>query len=161
VGAESRLAELGLALPPAPSLPPHVRIPFEWARVVGDRVLLSGHGALDPSGVASPPFGRVPSEVSLEEAQASAYSVGLALLGSLRRAIRDLDRVRGWAVVNGFVNADAGYDRTTAVLNPLSDLLLEVFGDDRGRHARTAIGVSALPLNLPVIVSAEVLVAAA
>jgi enamine deaminase RidA (YjgF/YER057c/UK114 family) len=82
----------------------------------------------------------------------------LALLGSLRRAVGDLDRVQAWAVVNGFVNADAGYDRTTAVLNPLSDLLLDVFGD-RGRHARTAIGVSALPMNLPVVVSAEVLIA--
>jgi enamine deaminase RidA (YjgF/YER057c/UK114 family) len=159
VGAEARLAELNLNLPLAPSLPPHVRIPFEWARLVGDRVLLSGHGALDANGVACPPFGRVPGEVSLEEAQASARSAGLALLGSLRRAIGDLDRVQAWAVVNGFVNADAGYDRTTAVLNPISDLLLEVFGD-RGRHARTAIGVAALPMNLPVIASAEVLIAA-
>ena len=160
MSAEARLVELGLDLPPAPSLPSHVRIPFEWARVVGDRVLLSGHGALDMNGVVRPPFGRVPGEVSLEEAQASAHSVGLALLGSLRRAIGDLNRVQAWAVVNGFVNADVGYDRTTAVLNPLSDLLLDVFGD-RGRHARTAIGVSALPLNLPVIVSAEVLISAA
>jgi enamine deaminase RidA (YjgF/YER057c/UK114 family) len=159
VGAEARLIELGLVLPPAPDLPAHVRIPFEWARVVGDRVLLSGHGALDANGVACAPFGRVPSEVSLEEAQASAHSVGLALLGSLRRAIGDLDRVQAWVVVNGFVNADPGYDRTTAVLNPISDLLLDVFGD-RGRHARTAIGVSALPMNLPVVVSAEVLVVA-
>ena len=77
---------------------------------------------------------------------------------SLRRAVGDLDRVRAWVVVNGFVNADPGYQRTTAVLNPISDLLLDVFGD-RGRHARTAIGVSALPMNLPVVVSAEVLIA--
>jgi enamine deaminase RidA (YjgF/YER057c/UK114 family) len=63
--------------------------------------------------------------------------------------------VQAWVVVNGFINADPGYDRTTAVLNPLSDLLLDVFGD-RGRHARTAIGVAALSMNLPVVVSAEV-----
>jgi len=157
VVAEARLAELGLVLPPAPNLPTHVHIPFEWARVVGDRVLLSGHGAVDGNGVACAPFGRVPSEVPLEEAQASARAVGLALLGSLRRAIGDLDRVHAWVVVNGFVNADAGYDRTTVVLNPISDLLLDVFGD-RGRHARTAIGVAALPMNLPVVVSAEVLI---
>jgi enamine deaminase RidA (YjgF/YER057c/UK114 family) len=159
VDAGARIAELGLTLPPAPHLPAHVRIPFEWARVVGDRVLLSGHGAVDASGVACPPFGRVPSEVSLEEAQASARTVGLALLGSLQRAVGSLDRVQAWTVVNGFVNADSGYDRTTAVLNPVSDLLLDVFGD-RGRHARTAIGVSALPMNLPVVVSAEVLITA-
>ena len=160
MGAQARLVELGLVPPPAPDLPAHVRIPFEWAHVVGNRVLLSGHGAVDAAGEVCPPFGRVPSEVSLEEAQASARSVGLALLGSLRRAIEDLDRVQAWVVVNGFVNADAGYDRTTAVLNPISDLLLDVFGD-RGRHARTAIGISALPMNLPVVVSAEVLIAAA
>jgi enamine deaminase RidA (YjgF/YER057c/UK114 family) len=95
--------------------------------------------------------------MSLEEAQGSARAVGLALLGSLRRAIDDLDRVQAWVVVNGFVNADPGYDRTTAVLNPISDLLLDVFADS-GRHARTAIGVAVLPVNLPVIVSAEVLI---
>ena len=157
MGAEARLAGLGLVLPPVPSVPAHVHIPFEWGRVVGDRVLLSGHGAVDGNGVPCAPFGKVPSEVSLEEAQASARSAGLALLGSLRRAIGDLDRVQAWLVVNGFVNADPGYDRTTAVLNPVSDLLLDVFGDS-GKHARTAIGVAALPMNLPVVVSAEVLI---
>lgn len=158
MGAEERVAELGVDLPPAPDVPPHVRIPFEWVRLVGERAFVSGHGAVDANGVPCPPFGRVPSEVSLEEAQASARSTALAMLGSLQRALGSLDRVQAWAVVNGFVNADAGYDRTTAVLNPLSDMLLEVFGD-RGRHARTAIGVAALPMNLPVIVSAEVLIA--
>ena len=54
------------------------------------------------------------------------------------------------------MNADPGYPQTTAVLNPASDLLLDVFGE-HGRHARTAIGVVALPLNLPVIISAELL----
>lgn len=158
MSAEARLVERGLALPPAPAVPAHVRVPFEWAHVVGDRVLLSGHGALDANGAVCGPFGRVPGEVSLEAAQESAHGVGLALLGSLRRVVGDLDRVRAWVVVNGFVQADAGYDRTTAVLNPVSDLLLDVFGD-RGRHARTAIGVAALPMNVPVVVSAEVLVA--
>jgi enamine deaminase RidA (YjgF/YER057c/UK114 family) len=154
MGAEQRLADLGLVLPPEPQVPPTVRIPFEWARVVGDRVVLSGHGAVDAAGAPAGPFGRVPGEVSLEDAQASARSAGLALLGALRRAVGDLDRVQDWLVVDGFVNADPGYPQTTAVLNPVSDLLLEVFGN-RGRHARTAIGAPALPLNLPVIVTAE------
>jgi len=158
MGTEERLAELGLVLPPEPQVPPSVRIPFEWARVVGDRVVLSGHGALDAAGVPAGPFGRVPGAVSLEDAQASARSAGLAMLSSLRRALGDLDRVQDWVVVNGFVNADPGYPQTTAVLNPVSDLLLEVFAADAGRHARTAIGVSALPMDLPVIVTAEVIV---
>jgi len=154
---DARVAELGLELPPVAALPPHVHIPFDWARVVGERCLLSGHGALDGGGAPCGPFGRVPDEVSLEDARASARLAGLAMLGSLRAAIGSLDRVQAWRVVNGFVNAEDHYGQTTAVVNPVSDLLLDVFGD-AGRHARTAIGVRALPMNLPVVVSAEVLI---
>ncbi len=99
----------------------------------------------------------MPSEVPLEAAQESARLTVLAMLGALRGALGSLDRVRDWVTVHGFVNADPGYPQTTAVLNPASDLLVEVFGE-HGRHARTAIGVAALPLNLPVIMSAEVIV---
>jgi enamine deaminase RidA (YjgF/YER057c/UK114 family) len=154
---EQRVSELGLQLPPEPLLPPEVRIPFEWVRIVGSRCLLSGHGALGPSGAPAGPFGRVPSEVSLEAAQESARLTVLAMLSSLRIALGSLDRVCDWVTLNGFVNADPGYPQTTAVLNPASDLLLEVFGE-HGKHARSAIGVSALALNLPVIMSAEVIV---
>jgi len=154
---EQRVSELGLQLPPAPLLPPGVRIPFEWVHVVGSRCVLSGHGALTPDGAPAGPFGRVPSEVSLEAAQESARLTVLAMLGAMRLALGSLDRVSDWVTLSGFVNADPGYPQTTAVLNPASDLLLEVFGE-HGRHARTAIGVAALPLNLPVIMSAEVIV---
>lgn len=152
---EERLSQRGLVLPPEPKLPPHVSIPFEWVRVVGDRCVISGHGALDSEGMPAGPFGRVPSEVSLDEAQTSAHQAALAGLVALQRTIDSLDRVRAWLVVNGFVNADDGYPQTTAVLNPVSDLLLDVFGSDVGAHARTAIGVKALPLNLPVVLTAE------
>ena len=80
------------------------------------------------------------------------------MLGALRSRLGSLDRIRDWVMLSGFVNADAGYPQTTAVLNPASDLLLEVFGE-HGWHARTAIGVAALPLNLPVVMSAELLIA--
>jgi enamine deaminase RidA (YjgF/YER057c/UK114 family) len=154
---EQRVADLGLQLPPQPLLPTGLRIPFDWVRVVGDRCVLSGHGALGPDGAPAGPFGRVPSEVSLEDAQQSARLTVLAMLGAMRGALGSLDRVRDWVSLSGFVNADPGFPQTTAVLNPASDLLLDVFGQ-HGRHARTAIGVAALPLNLPVIMSAEVLV---
>jgi enamine deaminase RidA (YjgF/YER057c/UK114 family) len=154
---ERRVSELGLQLPPQPLLPPGVRIPFDWVRVIGERCVLSGHGALGADGSPAGPFGRVPTEVSLEAAQESARLTVLAMLSALRTALGSLDRVRDWVSVNGFVNADPGYAQTTAVLNPASDLLREVFGE-HGRHARTAIGVAALPLNLPVIMSAEVIV---
>ena len=154
---EQRVADLGLQLPPEPLLPSGVRIPFDWVRVVGDRCVLSGHGALDADGAPAGPFGRVPSEVTLEQAQQSARAAVLAMLGALRGALGSVDRIRDWVSLSGFVNADPGYSQTTAVLNPASDLLLEVFGG-HGRHARTAIGVAALPLNLPVVMSAEVLI---
>jgi enamine deaminase RidA (YjgF/YER057c/UK114 family) len=154
---EQRIVELGLQLPAEPLLPPGVRVPFDWVRVVGERCVLSGHGALAADGSPAGPFGSVPSEVSLEDAQQSARLTVLAMLGALRSTLGSLDRVRDWVSLSGFVNADPGYPQTTVVLNPASDLLLEVFGE-HGRHARSAIGVAALPLNLPVIMSAEVLI---
>lgn len=154
---EQRVSELGLQLPAEPLLPPGVRIPFDWARVVGERCVLSGHGALSADGAPAGPYGRVPSEVSLQDAQRSAWLAAVAMLSALRTTLGSLDRVRDWVSLSGFVNADQGYAQTTAVLNPASDLLLEVFGP-HGRHARTAIGVAALPLNLPVIMAAEVVV---
>jgi enamine deaminase RidA (YjgF/YER057c/UK114 family) len=98
----------------------------------------------------------VPSEVSVEDAQASARAAALAMLASLKHAIGDLDRVAAWLTVSGNVNADPGYAQTTLVVNPASELLIDLFGSDVGAHARTAIGVAALPLNLPVILAAEV-----
>ena len=117
---------------------------------------MSGHGPLAPDGPPTGPFGKVPSEVPLEAAQESARLTALAVIAGLKSAIADLDRITGWATVTGFVNADPGYAQTTLVLNPFSDLILDLFGPDIGAHARTAIGVAALPLNLPLVVSAEV-----
>jgi enamine deaminase RidA (YjgF/YER057c/UK114 family) len=153
---ENRLHDLGLTLPSSPKLPPWVSISFEWVRIGGKRAFVSGHGPLAPDGTPTGPFGKVPSEVPLEAAQESARLTALAVIAGLKSAIGELDRIAGWATVSGFVNADPGYAQTTLVLNPFSDLILEVFGLDIGAHARTAIGVAALPLNLPLVVSAEV-----
>jgi enamine deaminase RidA (YjgF/YER057c/UK114 family) len=152
---ESRLDSLGLVLPAPPKLPPGVTIPFDWVRVRGHRVFVSGHGPLAEDGSPAGPFGKVPSEVSLEDAQHSARLTALAIVAALKTTLGDLDRIAAWAMVNGFVNAESGYAQTTAVLNPFSDLILEVFGPEIGAHARTAIGVATLPLDLPLVVSAE------
>jgi enamine deaminase RidA (YjgF/YER057c/UK114 family) len=156
---ERRLADLGLQLPATPSLPPGVVATFSWVRVVGDRVLVSGHGAQDLDGSPAGPFGRVPDEVSPEEAMQSAKSAALSVLSSVKSAIGELDRITAWVTVTGFVQAQDGYPRTTAIINAFSQLVLHVFGDEIGQHARTAIGVAALPLNLPVVVAAELSVA--
>ena len=122
----------------------------------GDRAFVSGHGPLAPDGSPAGPYGKVPSEVSLEAAQESARLTALAVIAGLKQAIGDLDRIAGWAMVNGFVNANPGYAQTTLVMNPFSDLILDVFGPEVGAHARTAVGVATVPLNLPLVVSAEI-----
>ena len=156
---EQRLADRGIELPVAPRTPPGVPIPFEWVKTRRDRAYVSGHGSVGPDGAPLGPFGRVPSQVSLEEAQASALGAMLAMLASLRVALGDLGRIAAWLMVFGHVNADPGYARTTLVVNPASELLLELFGAEAGSHARTAIGVSALPFDLPVVLAAEVEIA--
>ncbi len=157
---EKRLAELGLELPPEPKVPPGVVIPFQWVRVHGRRAFISGHGALSENGEPLGPFGRVPSQVPLEDAQASARLATLSMLASLKRTLGDLDRVSCWLMVSGFVNADPGYPMTTLVVNAVSDLLIDLYGQDRGSHARVAPGVTAVPFDLPLVVSAEVALAA-
>ena len=157
---EQRLDDLGLALPSEAKVPPGITIPFQWARVRGSRAYLSGHGALSTDGSPVGPFGKVPSQVSLEDAQASARSAVLAMVASLKRVIGELDRVAAWLMLFGNINADPGYTQTTLVVNPASELLLDLYGPDAGAHARTAIGMAALPLDLPVILAAEVELAA-
>jgi enamine deaminase RidA (YjgF/YER057c/UK114 family) len=156
---ERRLNELGLTLPAPAALPAGLEIPFAWVRVRGNRAFVSGHGALAAAGSPAGPFGKVPGDVTLQEAQHSARLATLAVLASLKTALGDLDRVSAWLMVNGYVNAEPGYPHTTAVMNPFSELIIDLYGTDTGSHARTAIGVTTVPLNLPVVISAEVEIA--
>jgi enamine deaminase RidA (YjgF/YER057c/UK114 family) len=110
---ERRLDELGLTLPASAALPPGVEIPFAWVRVRGNRAFVSGHCALAADGSPAGPFGKVPSEVTLQEAQHSARLATLAVLASLKATLGDLDRVSAWLMVNGYVNAEPGYPQTT------------------------------------------------
>ncbi|WP_441245581.1 RidA family protein [Kitasatospora sp. McL0602] len=156
MSVEQLLAESGLKLPPAVQAPPGLELPFAWVRLHGNRAYASGHGALGLDGAPVGPYGRVPSQVTLEEAQESARLSTLSLLGDLRRALGNLDRIAAWLSISGFVNADPGFPGTTRVLNPCSELVLSLFGSEVGAHARTAIGVTVLPLDLPVIIAAEI-----
>jgi len=152
---EQRIADLGLQLPALPNLPASVATTFSWVRVLGDRALVSGHGAQNLDGSPTGPFGRVPDEVDPDTAMQSARRAALSVLSSTKDAIGDLDRITAWVSVSGFVQAQPGYPHTTAVINAFSQLVIDIFGAEIGQHARTAIGVAALPLNLPVVVSAE------
>ena len=155
---EQRLEQLGFVLPQPVKTPPGIEIPFAWVRVHGDRVYVSGHGPLNPDGTPAGPFGRLGAEVSAEQGYAAARLATLSILSSLKRTLGDLDRIAAWLVVSGMVNVAPGFTQTTNVINGCSDLLLKVFGSEVGTHARTAIGMAQLPLNLPVVIAAEVAV---
>jgi len=156
VQVEAKLQEMGLELPAPIKVPPGFTIPFSWTRVRGNRLYISGHAPLEADGTYSGPSGKVPSEVSLEEAQQVARKVALAMLSSVKRELGDLDRVTAWLMINGMVNANPGYPQTTLVINGFSEVILELYGPEIGQHARTAVGMAALPFNSPVIVAAEV-----
>lgn len=152
----ARLVALGLVLPPPLALPPGMVLPFPWVRVVGSRALVSGHAPLNPDGTLAGPFGKVGQDVTLEQAQASARLVGLAILSSLQRELGSLDRIAAWVRVFGMVSSAPGFGQQPAVINGFSELILEVFGATVGAHARSAVGMAELPFNLPVEIEAEV-----
>lgn len=153
---EARLQDLGLTLPGPTILPPLVRIPFSFVRVRGDRAYISGHSAQNPDGSVAGPFGKVGAEVTPEQAYESARLTALSILGSLQRELGDLDRVTCWLRVFGMVNAAPGFTDLPAVINGFSDLILELYGQKRGQHARSAVGMAELPWSIPVEVEAEV-----
>ena len=153
---EARLAELGLTLPPLLTMP-GVKLPFDSVRVLGDRAVVSGHGAQGPDGRLVGPFGKVGAEVTEEQGYAAARSVALSMIASLQRTLGDLDRITAWVKLLGMVNSAPDFDRQPAVINGASDLIIEVFGD-AGRHARSAVGVAALPWRIAVEIEGEVLI---
>jgi len=153
---EQRLAELGLELPALMEPPSGLVLPFPWVRVRGDRAYVSGHGPLLPDGRLWPARGKVGADLTEEEAYAAAGATALAVLASLQRALGDLDRVTAWLRVFGMVNAAPGFNRTPAVINGFSDVIASLWGTEAGAHARSAIGVAELPLDIPVEVEAEV-----
>jgi enamine deaminase RidA (YjgF/YER057c/UK114 family) len=153
---EARLAALGLALPPPVQAPPGIRLPFAFVRVRGNRAYIAGHGPQNPDGSIAGPFGKVDTGVSVTEANHAARLTALSMLGSLKRELGDLDRVTAWLRVFGMVNCVPGFALQPQCINGFSDLILELYGPERGRHSRSAIGVGSLPFQMPVEIEAEV-----
>jgi enamine deaminase RidA (YjgF/YER057c/UK114 family) len=153
---EERLRDLGLALPQPLQLPPGAVLPFPWVRVAGSRALISGHGPTDANGALAGPLGKVGRDVTPEQAYTAARLTGLAILGSLKRELGDLDRIARWVRVFGMVNSAPGFNRQPSVINGFTDLIVEVFGRDRGAHARSAVGMAELPFDIPVEIEGEV-----
>ena len=154
--AQNRLTELGIELPRPLKMPPGAVLPFPFVRIVGNRALISGHGPTNADGSIAHPLGKVGSDLSLEQGYEAARLTGLAILGSLKRELGDLDRIAAWTRVFGMVNSAPGFNRQPAVINGFTDLILEVFGNEIGSHARSAVGLAELPFGIPVEIEGEV-----
>ncbi|MEO7129455.1 MAG: RidA family protein [Rhodoferax sp.] len=153
---EEKLLALGLTLPPPPQPPPGIVLPFRFVRILGNRVLISGHGPQNPNGSFAEPLGKLGREVSLEQGYTAARLVALSILASLKRTLGDLDRVAAWSRVFGMVNSAPGFHQQPNVINGFSDLILELYGPDVGAHSRSAVGMAELPFNIPVEIEGEV-----
>ena len=158
---EARLAALGLVLPPAFAPPPGVVFPFVNVRLVGNRGIIAGHGPQSPEGPLAKPFGKVGRELTVEQGYAAAKLTALSMLGNLKRALGDLDRVAQWVRIFGMVNSAPGFVQQPAVINGFSDLILELWGPEAGAHARSAVGMAELPFGMPVEIEGEVEIAPA
>ncbi len=148
---EQRLSQLGIALP-AVSGPIGN---YVHAKRTGNLLYLSGKGPPEADGRM--PRGKLGAGMSIEEGYRHARQVGLVLIAALRDALGgDLERVEDIVKVLGMVNAAPDFEDHPKVINGCSDLLVEVFGE-RGRHARSAVGMSSLPGGIPVEI--EIIVA--
>ena len=148
---ESRIAELGLTIPdplPAGGL-------FSSVVIDGTIAYCSGIVAVEgpPLRLAYP--GCVGDDMSIEDAKLSARGAMVSTLGNLRGAVGSLDKVERFLRLTGYVRAVPGFDKTPAVVDGASELLVEIFGKDL-LSARTAIGVSALPGGASVEIDAIV-----
>ncbi len=157
---ESRLAALGLVLPPPVQAPAGVLLPFRFVRVIGKRAVISGHGPQNADGSIAAPFGKLGRELTVEQGYVAARLTALSILGSLKRALGELDRISAWTRVFGMVASAPGFNRQPSVINGCSDLILELFGSEVGAHARSAVGMAELPFDIPVEIEGEVELAA-
>ena len=141
--AEKRIEELGLVLPTAPA--PMAN--YVTARKVGNLLFFSGAGPFQDGQPVI--FGKVGVELTQEEGYQAARLTGLNLIAQLKKELGDLDRVKQFVKVQAFVASAPDFTAQPAVMNGVSDLFAEVFGE-KGKHARTAVAVPQLPFNIPI-----------
>jgi enamine deaminase RidA (YjgF/YER057c/UK114 family) len=141
---EKKLAELGIALP-TPATPVANDIPFVQ---VGTLLFVSGQICLDASGklVAK---GKLGDGVSVEDGQKAARACAINVLAQVKAALGDLDQVKRVVRLGGFINSSPSFLEGPKVMNGASDLMVAVLGD-KGRHARTTVGVAVLPADAAV-----------
>jgi enamine deaminase RidA (YjgF/YER057c/UK114 family) len=144
---ETRLKSLGIDLPAA-AAPAANYIPNVTS---GNLIFVSGQIPSTPDGVKF--VGKIGREYSVEEGQQAARICAINILANLKSALGDLENIERMVKVTGFVNAVPDFTEPQNVVNGASDLLVEVLGE-RGRHARSAIGVATLPRGVAVEVEA-------
>jgi enamine deaminase RidA (YjgF/YER057c/UK114 family) len=141
---EVRIQELHLALPPVPK--PVAK--YKTAVLVGNLLHVSGHGPLKPEGGLA--TGRLGGGLTLEQGKDAARLVGLAVLSTVRSTLGSLDKVKRLVKTLGMVNATADFKDHPQVINGFSELMAEVFGEDAGVGARSAVGMVSLPGDIAV-----------
>lgn len=146
--AEARLEALGIELP-VTGKPKASHVDLMSCVQDGNIAYLSGHAPFKDGKLAYK--GKVGRDVTLEDAYQAARLCAIGLLGTLKAELGDLDRVERVLKLLAFVSSADGFERQSAVANGASDLLVEVFGE-KGRHARSAVGTSQLPLDIPVYI---------
>jgi len=147
-GADARVKELKLEFPPAsPAI-----ATFVPAVLSGNLLFVSGHISRKPDG--TPLTGKLGADLDVAQGAAAARSCALGVLGSARAALGSLDQIHRLVKVLGMVNATAEFADHPKVINGFSDLLVEIFGAERGKGARSAVGMSSLPLGAAVEVEA-------
>lgn len=147
MSAEARLLELKIDLPKIPA-PIGNFLPY---RRVGQLLYLSGQGPRNAAGEIS--VGRVGRDCSVERAYSDARQIGLQMLATIRQATGSLDHVEAIVKLLGMVNAEPDFGEHPKVINGCSDLLVEIFGE-RGKHARSAVGMGSLPNRMTVEIEA-------
>ena len=115
----------------------------------GNLLFLAGHGPVRTGGKPSSQ-GKVGKDLSTEEGYKVAREVGLNLLASARTTLGSLDRITRVVKVLGMVNSAEGFQEQSKVINGFSDLMVEVFGEEIGKHARSSVGMAELPMGIPV-----------
>ena len=138
----AKLASLGLTLP---AVPAPVAAYVNCVRS-GNLLFLSGGLPIDGE---TKVIGKVPTDVSIDQAREGARIIILNRLAVIQDAIGSLDKVKQIVALNGFVNSEPDFYGHPQVINGASELLVEIFGD-KGKHSRTALGAAALPLNVAV-----------
>ncbi len=148
--AEDRLATSGVFLPP-PAAPVANYLPFV---VTGSLLAVSGQLPIGPTGKLDLAHtGKLGVEVSSKAGQAAARLCAINILAQAKAALGDLDRITRCVRLGGFINAAPGFTNLAGVMNGASDFIVEVLGD-KGRHARSTVGVAELPLDSAVEIEA-------